>query len=234
MDALQGKIALVTGASRGIGREIAKRFAAEGAHVIVTARTAGALEELDDEIQRAGGSATIVPLDLREFDLIDQLGATIFERWKRLDILVGNAGSLGVLTPMAHVEPKHWQQVMDINLTANYRLIRSVDPLLRQSEAGRAIFVTSGAARGHFPYWGPYAISKAGLECMVQTYAEEMKSTNVKVNLLDPGVVRTAMRAKAFPGEDASKLRDPSEVAKAALQLAVGDCNLQGDLYYAA
>jgi len=234
MGTLNGRIALITGASRGIGYEVAKQFAAEGAHVVLVARTVGALEELDDDIRKKGGAATLVPLDLREHTLIDHLGHTIYQRWGKLDILVGNAAQLGVLTPLAQVDPKIWQQVFDVNVTANYRLIRSMDPLLRKSDAGRAIFVTSGAASGNFAYWGAYGASKAALEVMVCTYAEEMAHTRVKVNLIDPGVARTALRAQAFPGEDPATLADPSVVARQMLVLARPDCQSHGEIYRAA
>src|SRR3984885_3353186 len=161
-----GKVALVTGASRGIGRAAALALAREGAHVICVARTVGGLEGTDDAIQKVGGTATLVPLNLKDFAAIDRLGASIFERWKRLDIFLGNAGSLGALTPLAHLDPKVFQELLDINITANWRLIRSLDPLLRQSDAGRALFLTSGAARKHTPFWGGYAMSKAALESL--------------------------------------------------------------------
>src|SRR5271154_85894 len=166
-----GRIALVTGASRGIGRAAALALAGAGAHVILVARTVGGLEEVDDEIQRAGGTATLVPLDLKGFPALDRLGASIFERWGKLDAFLGNAGTLGMLTPLAHMDPKTFQEVLDINVTANWRLIRSLDPLLRQSDAGRVLFVTSGAARKHVPYWGGYAMSKSALEIVALTYA---------------------------------------------------------------
>jgi len=168
---LSNRIALVTGASRGIGRAAAKALAAAGAHVIAVARTVGGLEELDDEIQAAGGSTTLVPLDLKDFPALDRLGASIFERWGRLDAFLANAGSLGVLSPLGHIEPKVFQELIDVNITANWRLIRSLDPLLRQSDAGRAVFVTSGAARKHTAYWGGYAMAKAALEMLALTYA---------------------------------------------------------------
>ena len=174
---LQDRIALVTGASRGIGRAVALRFAQEGAHVIAVARTQGGLEELDDEIQMVGGTATLVPADLGDHPKIDHIGAAIFERFGRLDVLVGNAAILGILSPVGHVDPGTWDQVMRVNVTANWRLIRSFDPLLRMSESGRAIFVTSGAASHPTAYWGPYATSKAALEMMVLTYAAEVKKT---------------------------------------------------------
>ncbi|MFI4988635.1 MAG: SDR family NAD(P)-dependent oxidoreductase, partial [Alphaproteobacteria bacterium] len=173
MPALAGRVALITGASRGIGAAVAKRFAAEGAHVILAARTVGGLEEVDDAIQAAGGTATLVPLDLKDVEQIDRLGAALYERYRKLDILVGNAAVLGVLSPLGHIDPEVWAEVMAVNLTANWRLIRSMDPLLRQAEAGRAIFVTSRAGSGVFPYWGAYAASKAALEMMVRTYAGE-------------------------------------------------------------
>jgi NAD(P)-dependent dehydrogenase (short-subunit alcohol dehydrogenase family) len=231
---LKDRVALITGASRGIGAEAAKCFAAAGAHVILVARTVGGLEAVDDAIRKAGGSATLVPLDLRQHDLIDQLGASIYQRWGKLDILLGNAAMLGQLTPLNHVEPNLWKEVMDVNLTANYRLIRSMDPLLRQSDAGRVIFVTSGAARRNFAYWGPYGISKAGLEAMVKTYAEEVADTQIKVNLFDPGIVRTAMRAQAFPGENPQSLSDPERVARQLLGLATPACKHHGEITHAA
>ncbi|MEO8302052.1 MAG: SDR family NAD(P)-dependent oxidoreductase, partial [Rhizomicrobium sp.] len=197
---LEGRIALVTGASRGIGRASAIALAKAGAHVILVARTVGGLEEADDEIQKAGGTATLVPMNLRDGDAIDRLGASIYERWGRLDAFLGNAGVLGQLTPLAHLEPKIFQEVMEVNVTANWRLIRSLDPLLRQSDAGRVLFVTSGAAKKHTPYWGAYSASKAALESLVLTYAVECETTNIKVNLINPGPIRTAMRKKAMPG----------------------------------
>ena len=206
---LKDRIALVTGASRGIGRAVALALARDGAHVVVAARTIGALEELDDEIRAGGGKATLLQLDLTKGDKIDQLGPTLFQRWGKLDILVGNAGILGPLSPLHHVTEDAWNQVIDINLTANWRLIRTLDPLLKRSEAGRAMFVTSGAASGKYAYWGPYAVSKAGLEALVKTYAHELEDTSVRVNLVNPGPVRTGMRAKAFPGEDPETLPAP-------------------------
>jgi NAD(P)-dependent dehydrogenase (short-subunit alcohol dehydrogenase family) len=223
-------VALVTGASRGIGRAVALRYAAEGAHVVAVARTTGALEELDDEIRALGGeSATLVPLDLADGPGVDRLGGALFERYKRLDILVGNAGQLGTLSPVGHIDPQTWEQVMDINVTANWRLIRSMDVLLRQAPAGRAIFVTSGITQTTMPYWSAYAASKAALEALVLTYASELNRTNVKVNLLDPGVVRTAMRAKAFPGERPNDLRPPEDVTDLFVDLALPSCSHHGE-----
>lgn len=225
-----GRVALVTGASRGIGRAAAKALAVAGAHVILVARTVGGLEEVDDEIQRAGGAATLVPLDLKDFPALDRLGASIHARWGKLDAFLGNAGVLGALTPLAHLEPKVFQELIDINVTANWRLIRSLDPLLRASDAGRALFLTSGAARHHTPFWGGYAMSKAALESLVLTYAAECTGTHVRVNLLSPGPLRTKMRAKAMPGEDPESLRPPEVVASLIVDLLSPACEKQGEL----
>lgn len=210
---LSGRIALVTGASRGIGRASAIALAQAGAHVILVARTVGGLEETDDEIQKLGGSATLVPMNLRDFDAIDRLGASIYERWGKLDAFLGNAGVLGQLTPLAHLDPKTFQEVLEVNVTANWRLIRSLDPLLRLSDAGRVLFVTSGAARKHVAFWGGYAMSKSALEILALTYAVECEPTNIKVNLINPGPMRTLMRKKAMPGEDPAYLVKPEEMA---------------------
>lgn len=210
---LSGRIALVTGASRGIGRAVAIELAKAGAHVILTARTAGALEAVDDEIRALGGNATIMQLDLRKSDRVDSIGPTLFPRFGRLDILVANAGVLGPLSPLPHVTAESWDYVMAVNLEANWRLIRSLDPLLRLSDAGRAVFVTSGAASGRHAYWGPYAVSKAGLEALARSWAAELESTNVRVNLVNPGPIATAMRAKAFPGEKPETLPSPLSIA---------------------
>ena len=225
---LDGRIALVTGASRGIGRAVALAMARDGAHVIVTGRVGGALEELDDEIRAKGGTATLLQLDLRKGERVDQLGPTIYQRWGRLDILVGNAGTLGPLSPLAHVTEAAWTQVIETNLSANWRLIRTLDPLLQRSDAGRAIFVTSGAASGQFAYWGPYAVSKAGLEVLARTYALEVETTKVRVNLVNPGPIRTQMRAKAFPGEKPESLPAPEELAPLFVELASPACAFNG------
>jgi len=225
---LEDRLALVTGASRGIGRAVALSLARNGAHVVICARTVGALEELDDEIRDFGGKATLLQLDLSKGDKIDQLGPTLFQRWGKLDILVGNAGILGPLSPLHHVTEDAWRQVIDINLSANWRLIRTLDPLLKRSDAGRAAFVTSGAATGKYAYWGPYAVSKAGLETLVKTYARELNDTNVKVNLINPGPMRTAMRAKAFPGEDPKQLATPDEIVPLFLELVEPSCDFTG------
>ena len=227
---LAGKIALITGASRGIGAAVALRFAGEGAHVVLAARTVGGLEELDDAIRAVGGSATLVPLDLRDFSKVDELAAALYERYRRLDILVANAGELGMFSPLAHIPPSMWAEVMDLNLTANWRLIRAMDPLLRAAPAARAIFVTSRAAHGLYAYWGPYAVSKAGLEMLVRIYAAEIARTQARANLIDPGTVRTRLRTRAFPGEDPSLLPLPESVAGAFLDLAAPECARNGEL----
>jgi len=216
---MEGRIALVTGASRGIGRAAALALAQAGAHVILVARTVGGLEDADDEIQKIGGTATLVPRNLRDSDAIDRLGASIYERWGRLDAFLGNAGVLGQLTPLAHLEPKTFQEVMEVNVTANWRLIRSLDPVLRQSDAGRVLFVTSGAARKHTPFWGAYAMSKAALESLALTYAAECETSRIKVNLLNPGPMRTAMRRKAMPGEDPSLLPAPENLTPRIVEM---------------
>jgi NAD(P)-dependent dehydrogenase (short-subunit alcohol dehydrogenase family) len=228
---LQGRIALVTGASRGIGRAVAKAFAKEGAHLILTARTQGALEELDDEIlDISGQNATLVPMDLGDFDAIDHMGAAVFDRFKRLDVLVGNAALLTPLTPMAQVKPKDWDRVITLNLTANFRLLRSFDPLLRMSDAGRAIFVSSTVTQGVWPYWGAYSVSKAGLETMVKTYASENEKTHVKANIINPGPTRTTMRPVAYPGEDPETVKPPEDVTEVFLSLAEASCELNGEI----
>ena len=227
MDApdLTGRIAVVTGASRGIGYFIARDMAAAGAHVVAVARTVGGLEELDDEIKsehaRTGkGSATLVPLDLADMAGIDRLGGSINERWGKLDILVANAGVLGVIAPIGHVEAKVFEKVMNINVTSTWRLIRSVDPLLRKSDAGRAIVLSSGAAHSARAFWGPYAASKAAVEALVRSWADETKNLPLRVNAVDPSATRTAMRAQAMPGEDPKTLPHPSEIAANILPLA--------------
>jgi NAD(P)-dependent dehydrogenase (short-subunit alcohol dehydrogenase family) len=227
---LDGRIALVTGASRGIGRAVALALAAQGAHVVITGRTVGALEELDDEIQTAGGTATILQLDLLRLEKIDQIGPTLFQRWGKLDILVGNAGVLGNLTPIAHVTDDNWTRVISTNLAANWRLIRTLDPLLQRSDAGRAIFVTSGASARDTAYWGLYAASKAALETIVKTYAAEVSTTAIRVNMVNPGPTRTQMRAKAYPGEDPETLPTPHDVAPLFVDLALPSTTRNGDV----
>jgi NAD(P)-dependent dehydrogenase (short-subunit alcohol dehydrogenase family) len=227
---LQDRIAVITGASRGIGRAVALGYAAEGAHVILVARTVGGLEEVDDEINKIGGKATLVPLDLTDFDAIDRLGANIFERWGKLDILVANAGTLGVLTPVSHLEVKAWDKLVNTNMTANWRLIRSFDPLLKRSDAGRAIFVTSGAAHKNKPYWGGYAMSKAAMEALVKTWAAECANTNLRANLLSPGPTRTAMRKQAMPGEDPTTLTKPAELVPLFIEMAMASYEKNGEV----
>ena len=219
---LTGRIALVTGASRGIGAAVAKHFAAEGAQLVLLARTVGGLEELDDEIRAAGGlKPLLVPHDLRQHEGIDVLGASLFERYGRLDILVGNAGVLGVLSPLGHVAPEVWAEVMDVNATANYRLLRSLDPLLRRSKAGRAIFVSDKAANNGAAYWGPYGASKAALETLVRCYAAEVTNTAIRANLIRPFPTCTALRAQAYPGENPDSLPPPRLLAKHFVNMAL-------------
>ncbi len=228
---LAGRIALVTGASRGIGAAVARRFALEGAHVVLLARTQGGLEEQDDAIRAEGGAATLVTLDLRQPDDIERFAAAFFERFGRLDVLVGNAGVLGVLSPLGHIAPDDWAEVMAVNLSANWHLIRYFDPLLRRSEAGRAIFVTTHIAADAPPFWGAYAASKAALESMVRAWAAEVgRITAIRANLIDPGPVRTRLRAQAFPGEVAVSLRAPDTVTDGFVDLAAADCQRNGDV----
>ena len=226
---LEGRVALVTGASRGIGAAVARLFAAHGAHIVAVARTVGGLEELDDAIAAAGGTATLVPQDLSDLDSIDRLGGALHERFGKLDILVANAGVLGILSPISHVSPKIWDETMLVNLTVNFRLIRSMEPLLRQSDAGRAIFVTSGASLKPRAYWGPYGTSKAALDYMVGTWAQEVAKTNIRVNLVNPGATRTGMRAAAMPGEDPMTLPAPEDIAPTFLDLAIPACTRHGE-----
>jgi NAD(P)-dependent dehydrogenase (short-subunit alcohol dehydrogenase family) len=216
---LKGRIALVTGASRGIGYFLAKHLAAAGAHVIAVARTQGGLEELDDEIRAGGGEATLVPLDLTDMAGIDRLGGAIHQRWGKLDILAANAAILGVIAPIGHVEAKVFERVMQVNVTATWRLIRSVDPLLRLSDAGRAILMSSSVAHSCKPFWAPYSASKAAVEALGRTWANETKNATLRVTLVDPGATRTAMRAQAVPGEDPASLPHPSEIAEKLLPL---------------
>jgi NAD(P)-dependent dehydrogenase (short-subunit alcohol dehydrogenase family) len=225
------RIALVTGASRGIGRAAALALSEAGNHVVAVARTTGALEELDDEIQKRGGTATLVPLDLNHGDAIDQLGGAIFDRFGRLDALFANAAIAGPVTPVAHIEPRAWDAAFATNLTANYRLIRSFDALLRISPAGRALFVTSSAARESRPYFGLYAATKAGLETLVAAYAAEAAVSNVKVNLIAPGPLRTRLRAEAHPGEDPATVAPPETIAQEVVRMLSPDYTQTGMLF---
>jgi NAD(P)-dependent dehydrogenase (short-subunit alcohol dehydrogenase family) len=233
-DSLQGRIALVTGASRGIGRAVAIELARRGAHIIALARTQGALEDLDDAIRAEGAEATLAPCDIKDFDALDRLGGAIHARWGKLDILVGNAGALGPITPLGHVEPDEWDDTFAVNVTANWRLIRSLDPLLRASDAGRAVFITSGVAHtaDFRPYWGPYAGSKAALEALLRTYAAETRNiTAVRVMAVNPGPLRTRMRAVAMPGEDPLTLKTPEDLAPKIAALCAPGWTETGKLY---
>jgi NAD(P)-dependent dehydrogenase (short-subunit alcohol dehydrogenase family) len=215
MAALDGRVALITGASRGIGAALALELAKLGAQCVLVARTQGGLEEVDDAIRSAGGKpATLLPFDLQKAEKdIDMIGPSIVERFGRLDILVHNAGTLNKLTPVAHIEPRDWAEVMAVNLTASWRLIRSCDPPLRASDAGRAVFVTTGRVLRPRAYWGMYGASKAGMEHLVMTWAQEVEATSLRVNLVDPDIVATKMRAAAMPGEDPSTIPQPADVA---------------------
>ncbi len=225
---LAGRLALITGASRGLGAAAALAFAREGAHCVLVARTVGGLEALDDRIKAMGGQATLVPLDVTDSPGIDRLGAALHERFGRVDVLLGNAGVLGALSPIGHIDPKLFEQVMAVNVTANWRLIRSIDPLLRASDAGRAIFVTSGIARQTVPYWSAYAASKAALDMLVGVYAAEIAHTQVRANLYNPGPMPTALRSQAFPGEDQTTLPPLEAHAEALIGLAMPSCTLNG------
>jgi NAD(P)-dependent dehydrogenase (short-subunit alcohol dehydrogenase family) len=227
---LAGTLALITGASRGIGAALARRFAAEGAHVVLVARTVGGLEEVDDAIRASGGSATLLPLDLADGAKIDQIGPSLLQRFGRCDILVGNAALLGPLSPMGHIDARDWDRMMAVNLTANWRLIRTLDPLLRLAPEGRAIFVTCAVTTAVHPYWGAYAASKAGLETLARTYAGEVTKTKLRVNLIDPGIVRSKLRAAAFPVESQETLRQPEDVTEGFVALASADCARHGEL----
>jgi NAD(P)-dependent dehydrogenase (short-subunit alcohol dehydrogenase family) len=224
---LTGKIALVTGASRGIGRAAALALASAGAHVVAVALNQGGLEDLDDEVRKlTGQSATLVPMDIADGDGLDQLGYALHQRFGRLDVLVHAAGVLGAITPVAHIEPKHWDRVMAVNLTATWRLIRTTEPLLKAAERPRAIFLTTGKAARPAAFWGLYAASKAGMEAIVRTWADELENTKVRAVLLNPGPMRTRMRAEAMPGEDPATLPDPTEIAPLILELAQAELGL--------
>ena len=217
---LAGRIALITGASRGIGAAVAKRFAMEGAHVILIARTIGGLEEVDDAIKANSGQATLVPCDLTDFEALDTLGPSLLERFNKLDVFVGNAGALGEMTPLSHYDAKAWHEVFDVNVHANWRLIRTLEPLLRRSDAGRAILVTSGAAANPRAFWGAYAVTKAAMETLAKVWASELENTDVRVNILNPGATRTGMRAAAFPGEDPLTLKTPEDLTDKFVEMA--------------
>jgi NAD(P)-dependent dehydrogenase (short-subunit alcohol dehydrogenase family) len=230
---LAGRIALITGASRGIGAAVARRFAAEGARTILVARTVGGLEEVDDDIRRACGkeaAPTLVPLDLADGKQLERLGPSVLGRFGRLDILVGNAALLGSLGPMSHIDRESWDEIVAVNLTANFHLIRMFEAPLRAAPAGRAIFVASGAGHGERPYWGAYAVTKAALEAMVRAWAGEVRKTSLRVNMIDPGATRTAMRAEAYPGEDPAAVKPPDAVAEAFVALAEVACTRHGEI----
>ena len=227
---LKDRLALITGASRGLGAALAKRFAAEGAQLVLLSRDTAALEKLDDELRADGRSATLVPLDLRQFDQLDAMAASLHQRFGRIDIFVSCAASLGHLAPTGHFDSALWQEIVDVNVTANWRLIRALDPLLRASPAGRAIFATCIAARESEPYWAPYAASKAALEALVKSYAEEVAQTTLRVNLIDPGPMRTALRFAAFPFEERDKIKPPEDATEPFVTLAEESCTANGAL----
>ena len=231
MGTLDGKVVLVTGASRGIGYAAALEAGRRGAHVIAVARTIGGLEELDDAIKALGSDTTLVPLDLRDFEAIDRLGKAIFDRWGHLDGLVGNAGIAGTLSPVGHIDPKDFTSALDLNVTANFRLIRSMDLLLRQAEAGRALFISSGIVAASVPYFATYTTSKMALDGLVRVYAAEMANTKVRVNTFNPGPLRTALRAKAMPGEDPKTLQPPSVVAPKIIDMISPEFTDNGMLF---
>jgi NAD(P)-dependent dehydrogenase (short-subunit alcohol dehydrogenase family) len=228
---LADRIALVTGASRGIGYALSLALGRAGAHVVAVARTVGGLEELDDAVRAAGSTATLVPLDMRDYDGLYRLAAALNERYQKLDVLVGNAAVVGQRSPLGHVEPKSWDETIAVNVTANWHLIRALDPLLRRSDAGRAVFITSGAATHARAYAGPYSVSKAALNVLAQTYAAETASTQVRVNLFNPGPTRTRMRAQVMPGEDPMTLPTPDDVAEKILDLCLPSFGETGWLY---
>ncbi|HWK97242.1 MAG TPA: SDR family NAD(P)-dependent oxidoreductase [Pseudolabrys sp.] len=228
---LTDKIALVTGASRGIGAAVALELAQAGAHVIAVARTVGGLEELDDKIKAAGGSATLVPVDIKDMDGIARLALALNDRYGRLDVMIGNAGILGVLSPLAHAEPKDFDNIFAVNVKANWQLIRTMDPLLRAAPAGRAVFVSSGLSWAGRAYTGLYGSSKAALNEIARSYAAETATTNVRVNLFSPGATRTRMHASGWPGVDPETLPAPEDVAKTIVPLCLPDCTESGKVY---
>jgi NAD(P)-dependent dehydrogenase (short-subunit alcohol dehydrogenase family) len=228
---LKDRIALITGASRGLGRALALSYAREGAHVLLLARSLSTLGRVDDEIRSSGGKASLIPLDLTDGPAIDALGPSLYERYGRLDVLVGNAAILGALSPLPHIASAHWDRVFAVNVTANWRLIRTLDPLLRHSDAARVIFVTSSVARSCRPYWAPYSISKAALEALAKTYANETAGSSIKVNLVDPGAMATRMRAEAYPGEDPAMLPKPDDVTEIFIRLAMTETDSSGEIF---
>jgi NAD(P)-dependent dehydrogenase (short-subunit alcohol dehydrogenase family) len=228
---LASRIALVTGASRGIGYATARALARAGAHVIAVARTQGGLEELDDAIRKDGGTATLVPLDMTDLDGIARLGAALNERHGKIDVLIGNAGMAGTSSPLGHTDPKFWDNVMAVNVTANFQLIRCMEPLLKESDAGRAVFITSGIAHKANAYMGPYAASTAALDALVRVWANETASTNIRANLFSPGPIRTRMRATVIPGEDPMILDTPEQVADYIVAMCLPSWTESGKMF---
>jgi len=228
---LAGSIALVTGASRGIGQATALALAGAGAHIVAVARTVGALEELDDAARAAGSLATLVPLDMRDYAGIYRLAEALNERYQRLDVLIGNAAVVGPRSPLDHIEPAAWDETMAVNVTANWHLIRAMDPLLKRASAGRVVLLTSGAATHARAYAGAYSVSKAALNVLGRTYAAETASTPIRVNLFNPGPTRTRMRAAVMPGEDPMTLPTPEDVAEKILPLCLPSMAETGKLY---
>lgn len=228
LERMDGRVALVAGASRGLGEAVAEALALAGAEVVLVARTQGALEALHDRIGAAGGKAVIAPVDLTDGEAVDRLAGGIATRYGKLDALVSTAAILGQLSPIAHIPPKVFEKTLATNVTAHWRLIRNFEALLQRSDAGRAVVVTSGAAQGGLAFWAPYAASKAALEAMVSCWAEEVRQTSLRINLLDPGVMATGLRAEAFPGEDPATLRQPADIAPMAVRLAAASCDIHG------
>jgi NAD(P)-dependent dehydrogenase (short-subunit alcohol dehydrogenase family) len=228
---LTGRVALITGASRGIGAAVARRFAAEGATLVLIARTVGGLEAIDDQVRAVGGHAVLVPLDLKDGAALDRLGPALAERFGKLDVLIGNAAVLGSLRPLGHYTPELWAEAFEVNVHANWRLLRVLDPLLRRSEAGRVVFVTSRITETLRPYWGAYAATKAALEAMARVYANEVRQTPIKVNLLDPLAVATRLRGEAFPGEDPKTLAQPDDVTELFVRLAEPSLEANGERF---